>query len=109
MKEKTYGCSFEFAMDVISGKWKGLVLWHLSKGTLRYGELQKLLGKVTQKMLTQTLRELEHCSIIHREVYPVVPPKVEYSLTKHGRELMPILEELHKWGEKTTSELELFS
>lgn len=106
--EKTYNCSFEFTMDAISGKWKGLVLWHLSSGTLRYGELKKLLGNITQKMLTQTLRELENCSVIHREVYPVVPPKVEYSLTKYGKELIPILQQLHKWGQNTSKELGLF-
>ena len=94
-------------MDAISGKWKGLVLWHLSKGTLRYGELKKLLGNVSQKMLTQTLRELENCSVINREVYPVVPPKVEYSLTKYGKELIPILEQLHQWGQKTSKKLDL--
>jgi DNA-binding HxlR family transcriptional regulator len=103
--EKSYNCSFEFTMDAISGKWKGLVLWHLSSGTLRYGELKKLLGNITQKMLTQTLRELENCSVVHREVYAVVPPKVEYSLTIHGEALIPILGALHKWGEETSKEL----
>ncbi len=103
--EKSYNCSFEFTMDAISGKWKGLVLWHLSSGTLRYGELKKLLGNITQKMLTQTLRELENCCVIHREVYAVVPPKVEYSLTTQGEALIPILGELHKWGENTSKEL----
>lgn len=108
INKKQYTCPFEFAMDAINGKWKGLVLWHLSKGTLRYGELRKLLGNITQKMLTQTLRELENCSVIHREVYPVVPPKVEYSLTKYGRDLIPIVEQLNTWGQNTTKELGLF-
>jgi DNA-binding HxlR family transcriptional regulator len=98
---KSYQCSFEFTMDVISGKWKGLVLWHLSQGTLRYGELKKRIDGITQKMLTQTLRELERCSIVHREVYRVVPPKVEYSLTSYGLLLVPLLEQLHQWGEET--------
>ncbi len=105
MFEKKYDCTFEFTMDAISGKWKGLVLWHLSSGTLRYGELKKLLGKITQKMLTQSLRELEACSVIHREVYAVVPPKVEYSLTQYGKELVPILEQLHEWGKVTSKDL----
>ncbi len=94
-------------MDAISGKWKGLVLWQLSSGTLRYGELKKLLGNITQKMLTQTLRELENCSVIHRKVYPIVPPKVEYSLTKYGKTLVPILKQLHQWGEDTSQELSI--
>ena len=105
--EKKYDCPFEFAMDAVSGKWKGLVLWHLSTGTLRYGELKKRLGNITQKMLTQTLRELENSSVVHREVYPIVPPKVEYSLTKFGKELVPILEQLHAWGQNTSRELNL--
>jgi len=106
--KKTYNCSFEFAIGSINGKWKGLVLWNLSNGVLRYGELRKLLGKITQKMLTQTLRELENSSVIHREVYPVVPPKVEYSLTKYGEKLLPILGQLHQWGEETSKELGMF-
>ena len=104
---KKYDCPFEFAMDAISGKWKGHVLWHLSTGTLRYGELRKRLGNITQKMLTQTLRELESCSVVHREVYPVVPPKVEYSLTIYGKELVPILEQLNSWAQNVSEELDL--
>lgn len=100
--KKTYSCSFEFAMDAISGKWKGLVLWNLHQNrVLRYGELRKLLGEITQKILTQTLRELENSSIIDRKVYPVVPPKVEYRLTSYGEKLIPILLQLHEWGEET--------
>ena len=95
---KEYMCSFEFALNLVSGKWKGLILWHLSSGTLRYGELKKLLGKITQKMLTQTLRELEKNSLITRKVYPVVPPKVEYTITENGKKLIPIFKMLHKWG-----------
>ena len=105
MKEKTYTCSYEFAIDAISGKWKGWVIWHLSNGTLRYGELKKLLTNITQKMLTQTLRELEHSGVINRKVYPVVPPKVEYSLTENGKKLIPILVSLHEWGKETFDEL----
>lgn len=95
---KAYECAFEFALDRVSGKWKGLVLWHLQYGTMRYSELQRHLSKVTQKMLTQTLRELENDGLIHREVYPVVPPKVEYSLTENGKKLIPIFEQLQSWG-----------
>ena len=99
-EEKEYACAFEFALYLVSGKWKGLVLWHLSHGTLRYGELKKELGKITQKMLTQTLRDLERFQLIHREVYPVVPPKVEYSLTQYGKEILPILEMINTFGEE---------
>ena len=105
MKEKIYNCSYEYAIDVVSGKWKGWVIWHLSSGTLRYGELKKILPNITQKMLTQTLRELEYSGVIERKVYPVVPPKVEYSLTKYGKKLLPILVSLHEWGKEAYCEL----
>lgn len=95
---KEYPCGFSFTLDLISGKWKGLVLWYLQDGTLRYGEIRKKLGKITQKMLTQTLRELERDKLIDRKVYPVVPPKVEYTLTQRGVKLIPIFKELIKWG-----------
>ena len=75
--EKEYPCEFSFTLDLISGKWKGLILWYLQDGTLRYGEIRKKLGKITQKMLTQTLRELEADKLFTRKVSPVVPPKVE--------------------------------
>ncbi len=96
---KQYGCSFMFALDLISGKWKGRILWYLKEGTLRYGELKRCLGNITQKMLTQTLRELEKDGLISRKVYPVVPPKVEYTITPNGEKLVPIFEELQKWGD----------
>ena len=102
---KAYECAFEFALDVVSGKWKGLVLWHLSHGTLRYGELRKKIGKITQKMLTQTLREMEKNKLITRKVYPVVPPKVEYTITEYGKRLIPIFEQLQSWGEEVGKEI----
>lgn len=98
-ENKTYHCPFEFALDLVSGKWKGLVLWHLSGGTMRYGELKKSLPGITQKMLTQTLRDLEKYGLIDRKVYPVVPPKVEYTLTKDGEMLGPIFKQLHGFGQ----------
>lgn len=97
---KTYECSFELALDMFSGKWKGLILWHLSHGTMRYGELRKASGKITQKMLTQTLRELEKNRLITRKVYPVVPPKVEYTLTDNAKRLIPILKSIQSWGDE---------
>jgi len=104
-EEKSYYCSFEFALDLVSGKWKGLALWHLLGGTMRYGELQKALPNITQKMLTQTLRDLEKSGLVHREVYPVVPPKVEYSLTEDGKKIEPILRLLQAFGDEMSEKL----
>lgn len=92
-------CPVEIALDVIDGKWKVLVLWYLRGGKKRFNELQKLIPGVTQKMLIQKLRALEADGVVHREVYPVVPPKVEYSLTPYGETLKPILKQLYLWGE----------
>ncbi|MGB5919155.1 MULTISPECIES: winged helix-turn-helix transcriptional regulator [unclassified Arcobacter] len=92
-------CPVETALDVLAGKWKILILWYLKSETKRFNELQKLLPRTTQKMLIQKLRELEEDGIVHREVYPVVPPKVEYSLTDYGKTLKPILKQLYLWGE----------
>ena len=92
-------CPVETALDVLAGKWKILILWYLKSETKRFNELQKLLPRTTQKMLIQKLRELEEDGIIHREVYPVVPPKVEYSLTEYGKSLKPIIKQLYLWGD----------
>src|SRR3990167_4609077 len=94
-----YGCSVEAALDVIGNKWKGVILFHLLDGTKRFNELRRLIPSVTQRMLTLQLRELEKDLIITRTVYPQVPPKVEYSLTKLGQSLKPILLSLREWGE----------
>lgn len=102
-KNKEFSCAFEFTLDMISGKWKGLILWHLKDKTLRYGELRKSLGKITQKMLTQNLRELEAEKLISRKVYPVVPPKVEYTITERGLKLIPIFKQLIEWGNEVAS------
>jgi len=102
---KEYACSFEFALDMVSGKWKGLVLWYLADETLRYGEIKKKLGKITQKMLTQTLRELEKHQLITRKVYPVVPPKVEYTITEYGKKLIPIFQLMLDWGDDVGAQL----
>jgi DNA-binding HxlR family transcriptional regulator len=100
-KNQRFICPFEYALEVLSGKWKGLVIFYLGRrGTLRYSELRRELGGITQKMLTQTLRSLEAQGLIHREVYPVIPPKVEYSLTPKGQSLLPILDALQRWGEE---------
>ena len=90
-------CPVEATLDLIGGKYKALILWHLSEGKLRFSELKKMVS-ATPKMLTQQLRELEAQSLIHREVYPVIPPKVEYSLTELGKSLMPVLVSMRDWG-----------
>ncbi len=85
-------------MQVIGGKWKALILWYLMDGKRRYGELKKRMPAITPKMLTQQLRELERDGMVSRTVYPVVPPKVEYSLTPCGESLKPILLLMNEWG-----------
>ena len=94
----TDNCPVEATLDLIGGKYKALILWHLSDRQLRFSELRKTISTSTPKMLTQQLRELEAQSLIHREVFPVVPPKVEYSLTELGRSLLPILVAMRDWG-----------
>ena len=91
-------CPVEETLELIGGKYKALILWHLSEQTLRFSELKKLLPNATAKMLTQQLRELEAHNLLHREVFPVIPPKVEYSLTELGRSLMPVLVAMRNWG-----------
>jgi DNA-binding HxlR family transcriptional regulator len=98
-KRERVKCNIEVAMEAIDGKWKILILWYLRSEKKRFNELQKSIYGITQKMLIQKLRELEQDGIVHREVYPVVPPKVEYSLTPYGETLKPILKQLFKWGE----------
>ena len=93
-----YYCPVKLTTDVIGGKWKPLILFYLEHGTKRFGELRKLIPQMTKKMLTQHLRDLERDEIIRRKVYAVVPPKVEYSLTKHGESLKPILTLMSAWG-----------
>ena len=91
-------CPVRSTLDVIGGKWKVLILFHLSSETRRFNELQRLLGSITQRTLTLQLRELEHDGIVHRKVYPQVPPRVEYSLTALGQTLLPVIQAMHEWG-----------
>ncbi|MFC4803252.1 winged helix-turn-helix transcriptional regulator [Neobacillus sp. GCM10023253] len=96
---KTFNCEKELTLEIIGGKWKMLILWYLGKeGTKRFNQLKSLMPGITQRMLVNQLRELEDDQIVHREVYPVVPPKVEYSLTEQGKTLLPILESMYEWG-----------
>ena len=92
-------CPVRAAVDVIGGKRKPVILYHLLTARRRFGELRRLLPDATQKMLTQQLRELERDGIIARQVYPEVPPRVEYSMTAYGRTLRPVMRELCKWGQ----------
>lgn len=92
---------FNGAMEIISGKWKMNILYSLSQlGTMRYGEIRRLMGDVTPRVLTAKLKELEDNGLIERREYPQIPPKVEYSLTKKGATLMPILKQICDWGKE---------
>ena len=97
MKENS-SCPVETTLGLIGGKYKTLILWHLAEAKMRFSQLQKAIPKATPKILTQQLRELESEGLIHREVFAVIPPKVEYSLTKLGKSLMPVLMAMRDWG-----------
>lgn len=97
--EPTIRCPVETTINIIGGKYKSLILWKLmTTKTLRYSQLRKEIPSATPKMLTQQLRELETSGLIHRKVFPVVPPKVEYSLTDFGKSIKPVLKAMYKWG-----------
>ncbi|WP_179192737.1 winged helix-turn-helix transcriptional regulator [Acetobacter indonesiensis] len=96
------GCAVEATLQLIDGKWKGVILYHLFQGTLRFNEIRKRLPNITQRMLTTQLRELERDGFVLRTVYPEVPPKVEYSLTSRGQTLEPVIMALKKWGDEHT-------
>ncbi|GAB5404862.1 MAG: helix-turn-helix domain-containing protein [Aureliella sp.] len=92
-------CPVEATLELIGGKWKGIILYYLLDGTLRFSELKRQIGCVTQRMLTKQLRELESCGLVKRIVYAEVPPRVEYELTEEGLTLRPIINLLKQWGE----------
>lgn len=91
-------CPVNTTLDIIGGKWKVLILYQLLEETRRFNELRRLMPTITQRMLTLQLRELEDDGIVHREIYPQVPPKVEYSMTEFGRTLIPVIQAMHDWG-----------
>ncbi len=93
-------CPVETTLTLIGDKWKVLILRDLLPGTKRFGELKKSIGKVSQKVLTAQLRDMEQNGLVHRKVYPEVPPRVEYSLTPLGMSLKPILDAMRNWGEE---------
>jgi len=100
-----FGCNVEATLDVIGGKWKGVILYHLLQGTVRFNALHRLIPDVTQRMLTLQLRELEADGVVQRTVYPEVPPRVEYALTAFGRSLEPILLLMSEWGGRFQDEI----
>lgn len=100
MVDKDYSCGLDAAVDVVGGKWKPMLLWALSTGPRRFGALRRELDGITEKVLTQQLRELERDGVVHREVHQQVPPKVEYSLTGLGVTLDRALVPLGEWGER---------
>jgi|ERR1035438_7122643 DNA-binding HxlR family transcriptional regulator len=102
-KIKTAFCPVDYAFQRIGGKYKGRILWCLKDGILRYGVLKRIVEGITPKMLTQTLKELEADELITRKVYLEVPPRVEYTLTETGQELIPFINQMRIWGEKQMS------
>ena len=100
------GCSVEVTLDLIDGKWKGVILYHLQEGRLRFGELRRRLPRITQRMLTKQLRALEEDDLIIRKVYAEVPPRVDYELSETGQRLRPVIDALKAWGDDNRARLE---
>lgn len=97
--KKQYNCYFEMTLDIMGGKWKPIILYYINhNGVARHSDLKRFIPSINERMLTRQLRELENDMLITRKVYPVVPPKVEYSLTESGKSLIPILTSLIEWG-----------
>jgi DNA-binding HxlR family transcriptional regulator len=94
------GCPVEVTLNLIDGKWKGVILFHLQAGTCRFGELRRRMPRITQRMLTKQLRALEEDGLITRKIYPEVPPRVEYTLSDMGERLRPVIDVLFAWGEE---------
>ena len=92
------GCPVEAALEVIGGKWKGVILYHLLLKTMRFNEIRRLMPEISHRMLTKQLRDLEAHRLISRKIYPEVPPRVEYSMTEYGKTLAPVIHALQVWG-----------
>ena len=105
MKRQSYGCGLEAALDVVGGKWKPVVLWHLAPGARRFGALRRLVTGISEKMLIQQLRELEADGVVAREDFREIPPRVEYSLTPFGVSLSEALRPLCDWGREHMSRI----
>ncbi len=95
---KEFRCPVEVTIGIVGGKWKCLILWHLHQGKMRFKELERIVPGVSQKMLTQQLKEMAADGLLEKTVYPEVPPRVEYHLTPRGHSLFPILEQMHQWA-----------
>jgi DNA-binding HxlR family transcriptional regulator len=106
MEPRLYGCGLEAALDVVGGKWKAIVLWHLAPGPRRFGELRRLVAGISEKMLIQSLKELELDQIVRRKDYKEVPPRVEYALTPFGSSLYEALSPLCAWGQQHMTRIE---
>jgi DNA-binding HxlR family transcriptional regulator len=100
MKKKVYSCGLEAALEIAGGKWKALVLWNLASGPRRFGELKRRVPGISEKMLIQTLREMQENGIVTRKDFQEVPPRVAYSLTSFGKSLVEVLRPLCEWGTK---------
>lgn len=98
VNEREFHCALDVTMGYIGGKWKSIVLWYLRKDAKRFKDLKKDIPQITEKMLSLQLKELEQDGIVTRTVFAEVPPRVEYELTDHGKTLIPMLEEMAKWG-----------
>ena len=112
MKRKGHGeagCAVEVTLGLIDGKWKGVILFHLQEGLLRFGELRRKMPGITQRMLTKQLRALEEDGLITRTIYPEVPPRVEYALSQTGQRLRPVIDALRAWGIEHKARLEAAS
>lgn len=105
MRKAAFGCGLEAALAVVGGKWKPIVLWHLVEGPKRFGELRRLVTGISEKMLSQQLREMEADGIVSRKDFREIPPRVEYSLTRFGLSLSVALRPLCKWGEEHTNRI----
>jgi DNA-binding HxlR family transcriptional regulator len=101
---KEFHCAMDITMSFIGGKWKTVVLWYLRKDKKRFSELKKLIPNITEKMLSLQLKDLESDGIVGRKIYAEVPPKVEYYLTDFGKSLVPMLEEIARWGRRLADE-----
>jgi DNA-binding HxlR family transcriptional regulator len=99
-------CSVGLTVEMVGGKWKGVILYFLLDGTLRFSEIRKKIPAITQRMLTLQLRELESDGLVDRKVYPVVPPRVEYTLTAFGRSLEPVMRTMAEWGRHNKARVE---
>lgn len=95
-----YYCPVDLTLQIVGGRWKGIVIWNLRQGKMRFSELKKALVTINDKMLSQVLKELEEQGVVDRKVHEVLPPKVEYSLTKEGKKLLPIMEAMNQYGQK---------